>query len=143
MTTKTCCPSDVASIELQVVDELRGLVSVRPIFLAKELKRPCVRADCADVPRPCPFVSCFWNTYLDLQEDGALVVNWAQCEPEEMEPWGSCVLDIADDGGISDENLMIVLGLTAKEVSSIYEIAMRKLRHYAVADRLGVFRSTT
>lgn len=143
MTTKTQCLSDADSVELQVVDEFLCVVSVRPLVVARALKRPCVRSECADVPRPCPFVGCFWNTYLDLQEDGSLVINWAQREPDEMEAWGSCVLDIADGGGIPDENLMLVLGLTAKEVSSICEGALRKLRHYGVADRLGVFKSTT
>lgn len=60
-----------------------------------------------------------------------------------MDAWCSCVLDIADDGGISDENMTRVLGLTSKEVSALCEGALRKLRHYGVSDILGVFRQTT
>lgn len=131
---------DADFVERQVVDELRSIISVRPVLLVRELKRPRTRSECAQIPRPCPFVSCQWNTYLDLLEDGTMVINWGRCEPEAMEAWGSCVLDIADDGGISDEIMARVLGLTVKEVGALCEGALRKLRHYGVADVLGVFR---
>jgi DNA-directed RNA polymerase sigma subunit (sigma70/sigma32) len=57
-----------------------------------------------------------------------------------MAQWGSCVLDIADDGGISDGAIGQVLGLTEKEVNDLCENALKKLRHYDVADSLRDFR---
>lgn len=136
-----CRFADVDFVEQQVVDDSLRIISVRPISLRSHLKRPTTRAECTSVPRPCPFVSCRWNTYLDLLDDGSLVINWGRCEPGAMDAWGSCVLDIADDGGISDELMARVLGITPKDVSALCEGALRKLRHYSVADSLGVFRS--
>lgn len=126
-------------VQLVIADDER-LFSVRPFLAAKPVVRPITRKDCANVPRPCPYVSCRWNTYLDLLDDGTLVLNWGRLEPDQVPAWGSCVLDIADDGGISEETLMQVLGLSASEVSEVYEGALRKLRHYDVADILGVFK---
>lgn len=131
---------DVDFVERQVVDEFRGFISVRPVLLRREFRRPRTRSECAQIPRPCPFVSCVWNTYLDLLDDGTVVLNWGRCEPDAMEAWGSCVLDIADDGGISDEAMARVLGLTVKEAGALCDGALRKLRHYGVADVLSVFR---
>jgi DNA-binding CsgD family transcriptional regulator len=55
----------------------------------------------------------------------------------------SCVLDVADDGGISDDKLSRILGMTPKQANAVCEGAVRKLRHHTVADILRVFRSST
>lgn len=56
--------------------------------------RPVVRAQCADVPRPCPFVSCQHHLFLDVGDAGELVLNFPDIEPDQMR--SSCALDIAD-----------------------------------------------
>lgn len=57
--------------------------------------RPKCRADCRDNGlRPCPFVSCRHNLYLDVCEDGAIELTRPELEPGEMEY--SCVLDLVD-----------------------------------------------
>src|SRR5208337_2271584 len=49
--------------------------------------RPATRADCSAVPRPCPFVSCRHNLYLDVSKDtGSILLNFPSAEPEEMPP---------------------------------------------------------
>ena len=35
--------------------------------------RPRQRKDCETAPRPCPFVSCKFNTYLKIRSDGAVI----------------------------------------------------------------------
>jgi hypothetical protein len=42
-----------------------------------ELKRPVTRADCANVPRPCPFLSCRCNLLADVLEDGSIALNFS------------------------------------------------------------------
>lgn len=55
------------------------------------------RACCDDVPRPCPYVSCKYNLYLDVNETtGSIKLNFPDYEPHEMPPDGSCALDVAD-----------------------------------------------
>lgn len=57
--------------------------------------RPVHRSQCADVPRPCPFVSCRHHLYLDVNpETGAITLNFPGLDPGEMEE--SCSLDVAD-----------------------------------------------
>ena len=56
------------------------------------------RACCAKVERPCPYVSCKYNLYLDVNETtGSIKLNFPDYEPHEMPPDGSCALDVADE----------------------------------------------
>src|SRR6185312_8298743 len=42
-----------------------------------DVERPRTRGDCADMPRPCPFVSCSHHLYLEVNpESGALKLNF-------------------------------------------------------------------
>lgn len=62
--------------------------------------RPETRADCDMVPRPCPFVGCRHNLFLDISErTGSIKLNFPHLEPHEMQY--SCALDVADMGGIT------------------------------------------
>lgn len=58
-----------------------------------EYTRPETRGECEKGIRPCPFVSCKYNLYLDVDFD-SLRLNFPDLEPEEMIE--SCALDIAD-----------------------------------------------
>lgn len=60
----------------------------------KDDERPRTRADCKDVPRPCPYVGCKYNTYLDIKDDGTILAP--DYPPWEANPKTSCVLDVAD-----------------------------------------------
>lgn len=58
--------------------------------------RPQTRADCEGGQRPCPWVACRYNLYLDVADNGTLKVNFPDRDPLEMPPDWSCVLDVAD-----------------------------------------------
>ena len=59
--------------------------------------RPRCRADCANGPRPCPWVGCRYHLFLDVNEDtGAIKFNFPGLEPWELEH--SCALDVAEAG---------------------------------------------
>lgn len=76
-------------LERKVADELR--------LVPWDAERPRVRADCEGQPRPCPWVSCRYNLYLDVADNGTTIkYNFPDLLPEDMPPTGSCVLDIAD-----------------------------------------------
>jgi hypothetical protein len=64
----------------------------RPANLVAQ--RPVTRGDCADGPRPCPWVSCRHHLYLDVLEGGALRLNFPHLEPWELEQ--TCSLDVAE-----------------------------------------------
>lgn len=64
-----------------------------------EIVRPRTRGECAGVPRPCPFVSCKYNLYLDVIRGRGgreyVKIN-RKCDPLEVPPDESCALDVAD-----------------------------------------------
>lgn len=92
-----------------------------------EVARPKTRADCANVPRPCPFVGCRHHLYLDVSErTGNLKFNFPEHELEDMKD--TCALDIADDGVATLERVGEAMNLTKERVRQIEEIGNRKMK---------------
>lgn len=87
--------------------------------------RPSTRGECDRVPRPCPYVSCSYHLYLDVQPNGTLVLNQPDAEVYELEH--SCALDVADEGGITLERLGAVLNLTRERVRQLEAIALGRV----------------
>lgn len=78
-------------------------------------KRPNTRAQCADGPRPCPWVSCRYHLYLDVSMDtGAIKINFPDTDISELEH--SCALDVADDGEMTFEQIGGLLNLTRERI---------------------------
>lgn len=89
--------------------------------------RPITRGDCANVPRPCPFVSCQNHLYLDVNEEsGSLRFNHPDKEPWELAE--TCALDVADAGGATLEAVGDISGLTRERIRQIEVSAIEKLR---------------
>ena len=88
--------------------------------------RPKTRADCVNVPRPCPFVSCRYNLYLDISVNGRRIRINFKGEPDEMSV--SCALDLAEDGprGLIDVGRLI--GTSKERARQVEEVAMEKLK---------------
>lgn len=85
-----------------------------------ELARPRVRSECADVPRPCPFVSCRYNAYLEINPiSGNITFVYPDREPHQMPADASCVLDVADRGGMTLEEVGGVTNLTRERIRQI------------------------
>lgn len=90
-------------------------------------KRPLTRSDCADGPRPCPLVSCKYNLYLDVSKSGALKFNFPDVEVEDMKE--SCVLDVADRGGITLEEVGQIMNLTRERIRQVELRAIDKVKN--------------
>src|SRR5262245_58822719 len=57
--------------------------------------RPRTRGECENVERPCPYVGCRYNLYLDVDpRSGSIKLNFPDLEPDELVE--SCALDLAD-----------------------------------------------
>lgn len=94
--------------------------------------RPRTRADCAQVPRPCPYVSCRYNLYLDVSEGGGLKLRHPTLAPDEIPPTESCALDVADTtDGLECSEIGQILGCTKERVRQIYNGALTKLQSHA------------
>lgn len=91
--------------------------------------RPKTRADCADVPRPCPYISCRHHLFLDVSFK-KLVFNSNAEDPTEMPADASCSLDIADRGVHTFPEMAELFrgGVTRQAIQFIERDAVTKLR---------------
>jgi hypothetical protein len=97
-----------------------------PAFRGLPVVRPATRAGCQNVPRPCPFVSCSLNNYLDIMPSGALKMNMPHLEPWEMDPKLSCAHDIQDAGGAPLEMVGAALNVSMERARQIVDKALAK-----------------
>jgi hypothetical protein len=96
---------------------------------------PRTRADCADIPRPCPFARCRHHLATEVTPRGKLVV--IQPDPDQWHG-GMCALDIADCGPSTDVEVAEALGIERWSVHRIEERALRKLRRAIKSDLMPV-----
>jgi hypothetical protein len=86
------------------------------------ITRPRVRIECEQGPRPCPYVSCKYNLFIDVSpRTGSLKFNFPDLELWEMGE--SCVLDAAARGGMPLETVAVVLNLTRERVRQLEVMA--------------------
>lgn len=92
-----------------------------------ESVRPKTRADCVNGPRPCLFVSCKHNLYLDVNpETGSIKLNFPDKEIWELEY--TCALDVAEKGGITLEEVGAIMNLTRERIRQVETRGLIKLR---------------
>jgi hypothetical protein len=92
-----------------------------------EATRPKSRADCATGPRPCPYVSCKFNLYVDVNpRTGSVKMNFPDKELWELAD--TCALDVADRGGITLEEVGVIMNLTRERVRQLETRGLTKLR---------------
>jgi hypothetical protein len=99
----------------------------RVLYPETDYPKPRTRAECADGPRPCPYVSCKYHLYLDVQNrTGAIKLNFPDIEVEDMNE--SCALDIADRGGTTLEEVGAIMNLTRERIRQLEVRAMAKVK---------------
>ena len=97
------------------------------LLKAIESTRPKVRADCMNGPRPCLFVSCKHNLYLDVNpETGSIKLNFPDKEIGELEH--TCALDVAEKGGITLEEVGEIMNLTRERIRQVETRGLMTLR---------------
>lgn len=90
------------------------------------LTRPRTRSECAEGPRPCPWISCRHHLYLDISEKGWLKLNKPHLEPHELTE--SCSLDVADRDGITLEALGELFNVSLEGARQIEADVILELR---------------
>ena len=100
---------------------------------AIQTARPKTRADCINGPRPCLFVSCKHNLYLDVNpETGSIKLNFPDKEIWELEH--TCALDVAEKGGITLEEVGAIMNLTRERIRQVETRGLLKLREATEKD---------
>jgi Sigma-70, region 4 len=89
-------------------------------------ERPRARIECAEGARPCPFVSCQHQLYLDVSaRTGAIKLNFPDLEVWEMTE--TCALDVADRGGTTLEEVGAIMNLTRERIRQVEVKGLAKL----------------
>ena len=105
----------------------RELEMGRLLYPETDYAKPATRAECAEGPRPCPYVSCKYHLYLDVQHrTGAIKLNFPDIEVEQMNE--SCSLDIADRGGTTLEEVGAIMNLTRERIRQLEVRSMAKVK---------------
>lgn len=80
--------------------------------------RPKTVGECRGGARPCPWVACKFHLYLDVNpETGSIKINFPDVEPWEMKH--SCSLDVAEEGGITLEEVGEIMNLTRERIRQV------------------------
>jgi hypothetical protein len=104
-----------------------------------DVDRPVTRGDCKDGERPCPFVSCKWHLYIDVdQVRGALKVNFPELDVWELS--NSCALDTAEQGGAILQDVGAMMNLTRERVRQLETAALKKIDHEALVGHIDIQR---
>jgi hypothetical protein len=93
------------------------------------VERPQVREDCEGGPRPCPLVGCLYNNYLTVDCHGNIKIAHGNRDPEDVPADESCVLDVADSGPHTLEDVGRITGLTRERVRQIVIKIISKIRN--------------
>lgn len=104
----------------------RELEIGRLLFPETDYWKPHSRAECAEGPRPCPFVSCKHHLFIDVSpRTGAIKLNFPDIEVWDLGE--SCALDVADRGGTTLEDVGAIMNLTRERIRQVEVKALAKL----------------
>ena len=97
--------------------------------------RPRTRGECESMPRPCPFVSCKYHLYLDVDDRrGSIKLNFPDIEVWEM--MDSCALDVAERGGETLQTVADLLNLTRERARQIENKGITAVREHGATKRI-------
>ncbi len=97
------------------------------LYPEKTYWRPATRGECANVSRPCPYVSCKYHLYIDVNpRTGSIKINFPDREVWELD--NSCALDVSGQGGITLEEVGDILNLTRERIRQVEVRGLLKLK---------------
>ncbi|MFA6033380.1 MAG: sigma factor-like helix-turn-helix DNA-binding protein [Myxococcota bacterium] len=97
------------------------------IKAALEAERPHSRHECVNAKRPCIFISCKYNLYIDVNPvTGSIKFNFPSVEIWDLKE--TCALDVAERGGVTLEEIGDLMNLTRERVRQLESDALKKVR---------------
>jgi len=99
----------------------------RILYPEEEYNKPATRAECENMERPCPYVSCAYHLYLDVNPvTGSIKLNFPDLEVWEIPE--TCALDVAERGGITLEEVGEIMNLTRERIRQVECRGLEKIR---------------
>lgn len=99
-------------------DDLR----IGKLLYPEKIQKPKIRKDCENSERPCLYISCRYNLYLE-ENNGNVKTN--SKNPHNLKE--SCTLDVAAKGENTLEFIADLFGLTRERIRQIEERAIAKI----------------
>jgi hypothetical protein len=97
--------------------------------------RPSMRSECERGVRPCPFVACRYNLYLDVDPyNGSIKMNFPDLEVWQMQEF--CALDIAGRGECTLEQVAEMMNITRERVRQVQNALLLRMSHSASVNLL-------
>jgi len=93
-----------------------------------DVPRPKIRKDCESSERPCPWAGCRYNLLLDVNRNGSLHIA-TRDGLEFMQE--SCVLDVAERGGQTLEQIAQFLCVSRERVRQLSDSALARFSSIA------------
>jgi len=105
-------------------EELRQGALLLPFM---QYDKPKTRGECKSGTRPCPYVSCKFHLYLDVNPTtGSIKLNFPHLEVWELDE--TCSLDVAERAGITLEDVGEIMNLTRERIRQVEVRGLSKLR---------------
>lgn len=89
-------------------------------------QRPRTRGECADGPRPCPWLSCRYHLASDETASGSVTLVHPDRDLGDLE--ATCALDVAAEGPHNLYEIGRLTNVTHERIRQIEKSAMRKVR---------------
>jgi hypothetical protein len=107
---------------------------LREQFQQLEMARPRTRSECRSGTRPCPFVSCKFHLFLDVNpKNGHIKFNFPDVEVWDLEE--TCALDVAErEQGITLEEVGKFMNLTRERVRQVEVSGLSKIQDNGLVD---------
>lgn len=99
---------------------------------------PMVRAECSEAERPCPFISCRYHLFLDVDaKRGSIKFNFPDLIGDDDAPMlelmiDTCALDVAERDAVTLEGLGELLNMTRERVRQLELTLLEKIRKHPV-----------
>jgi len=111
----------------EMVREQRRTLQKNDLLRVIDFERPRSRLDCKEGPRPCLYIACKHNLFLDVNTaTGSIKFNFPDKDIWELRE--TCALDVAERGGITLEEVGEILNLTRERVRQLEMSAIEKIR---------------
>ncbi|HJL43971.1 MAG TPA: sigma factor-like helix-turn-helix DNA-binding protein [Myxococcales bacterium LLY-WYZ-16_1] len=111
----------------QMLRDRRRMLSQGTLPEILEYDRPRNRAECRHADRPCLYVSCRYHLYLDVNPaTGSIKINFPDKQIWELEE--TCALDVAERGGVTLEEVGVIMNLTRERIRQVEVTGLEKLR---------------